>query len=277
MLFGHAVRIDPWIGIYMAAVSKILDALFGRRTADDTGPLLGRIPDGERVYAIGDIHGRFDLLRQLHADIAADRKGDGQKETVIYLGDYIDRGVDSPQVIDFLLDLATDGDVKRICLLGNHEAMLLGFLDNPQGAGRWLTNGGQTTLHAYGVASPRVPAAPADMETARQALRERLPAAHLNFLQDLKLCHQIGDYYFVHAGVRPGVPLGQQVKEDMIWIRNEFLDAQDDFSKIIVHGHSIRAKVEERPNRIGIDTGAYMSGTLTALVLEGDQRRYLST
>jgi serine/threonine protein phosphatase 1 len=187
--------------------------------------------------------------------------------------------MDSPRVIDDLLSPPDDG-AQRIFLLGNHEAMLLNFLDSPRGAVAWLRNGGDSTLHTYGVDMPRnitEATDPAILETARRDLLDKLPPAHLTFYQNLQLCHEVGDYYFVHAGIRPGVALNMQTKQDMIWIRNEFLQTQEDFGKIIVHGHSIRTEVEERPNRIGIDTGAYMSGTLTALVLEGNERRYLST
>ena len=239
---------------------------------------LGRIPDGERLYAIGDIHGRLDLLQELHEAIAAARgsSGAGQRVPIIYLGAYIDRGLENRQVIDLLLSPPDDG-ARRIFLLGNHEAMLLAFLDSTRGAAAWLRNGGDTTLHSYGAGTFNGPVGENELEAARHALRDRLGEAHRAFFQGLRLCHELGDYYFVHAGVRPGRPLNQQAREDMIWIRKDFLESREDFGKIIVHGHSIRAKVEERSNRIGIDTGAYMSGTLTALVLEGDQRRYLST
>lgn len=257
-------------------VRRIIGKLLRRGKDPSRGQPQGRIPDGERLYAIGDIHGRCDLLRELHTAIDADSSGIGHRRTIIYLGDYVDRGLESRQVVDLLLAPPDDG-ARRIFLLGNHEAMFLAFLRSTRGASAWLTNGGNTTLHSYGVKPPAASAGPAGLEAARQALIERLSGEHLAFYENLQLCHELGDYFFVHAGVRPGMPLNQQVREDMIWIRNEFLNYREDFSKIIVHGHSIRVKVEERPNRIGIDTGAYMSGKLTALVLEGDERRYLST
>jgi serine/threonine protein phosphatase 1 len=250
--------------------------LFGRDNAGAADQYSSRIPDGERLYAIGDIHGRFDLLQDLQDIIDSDGRSCGLRRTIVYLGDYIDRGMGIRQVIDLLLTPVDDG-VRRIFLLGNHEAMLLDFLESSRGAGAWLANGGIETLGAYGVSPPDDTAGPGAVEDTRRALREQLPPEHLEFFESLQLCHQSGDYFFVHAGVRPGVPLAQQIKQDMIWIRNDFLDAEDDFSKIVVHGHSIRTEVEELPNRIGIDTGAYMSGRLTALVLEGDHRRYLST
>jgi serine/threonine protein phosphatase 1 len=260
----------------VSGISGFFGKLLGRNASGAAHRPMGRIPDGERLYAIGDIHGRFDLLQDLHEAIEVDCKGSGQQRTIVYLGDYIDRGTGSRQVIDLLLAPADD-DVKRVFLLGNHEAMLLGFLESSKGAGAWLTNGGMDTLDAYGVTPPGSAPELAGVEAAQRELQERLPREHLAFFQNLQLCHQLGDYYFVHAGVRPGLPLERQKKEDMIWIRTEFLEARENFPKIIVHGHSIRSKVEERRNRIGIDTGAYLSGHLTALVLESDQRRYLST
>lgn len=257
-------------------VSRLVGKFFGRWKDPATDQPRSWMPDGERLYAIGDIHGRRDLLQELHNAIEADGRDSALQKTIVYLGDYIDRGLESRQVIDLLLTSPDDG-VQRIFLLGNHEAMLLAFLQNARGASAWLSYGGDATLHSYGIAPPTAADGPAGLEMAQRALNERLSPEHLAFYENLQLCHQRGDYFFVHAGVRPGTPLNQQIQEDMIWIRKKFLNARDDFSKIIVHGHSIRTQVEERPNRIGIDTGAYMTGILTALVLEGEERRYLST
>ncbi len=257
-------------------VGGFFSRLLGR---DDGGPAGGpfaRVPDGERIYAIGDIHGRHDLLQDMHDEIDADSRGVGLRRTIVYLGDYIDRGLGSRQVIDQLISPPDDG-AERICLLGNHEAMLLNFLESSRGANAWLGNGGIETLQGYGVDPPTAAGGEVAIENTRRALRERIPPEHVEFFRNLRICYQSGDYFFVHAGVRPGVPLERQAREDMIWIRKDFLEARENFSKIVVHGHSIRLQVEERPNRIGIDTGAYQSGRLTALVLEGDHRRYLST
>ncbi|MDP6344012.1 MAG: metallophosphoesterase family protein [Alphaproteobacteria bacterium] len=255
----------------------MLGKLFGRRFGAQTSAPSTRIPEGQRVYAIGDINGRADLLRQLHDGIGADlANAEPAETTIIYLGDYVDRGLESRQVIDQLLANPVAG-VNSVFLLGNHEAMLQGFRNGVREGMNWLYNGGNATLHSYGVRPPQGARGDQDLEEARAAFLEQLPATHAQFFDDLRVCHEVGDYFFAHAGVQPGVPLHLQTQEDMIWIRNEFLNSRQDFGKIIVHGHSITPEIEETANRIGIDTGAYITGTLTALALEGGERRYLST
>lgn len=235
-----------------------------------------RVPDGRRVYAIGDIHGRADLLTALYEmirqdDAAAD---DGKTVVVVHLGDYVDRGQQSREVIEMLM--APAEGIESVCLKGNHEDLMLSFLDGEETGRMWLHNGGNATLASYGV--PMIDYAGDDMPAqARQALAENLPADHNAFLRGLKLMHLEGDYLFVHAGVRPGVDLARQDDGDLMWIRDEFLNATEDYGKIIVHGHSIRPEVELMPNRIGIDTGAYRSGRLSCLVLDGTSRRLLQT
>lgn len=238
------------------------------------------------VYAVGDIHGRVDLLAELQRMIAADAAarastaGGAGRRQVVYLGDYVDRGPDSRAVIDLLLAGPPDGFAVAH-LMGNHEEFLLRFLEDDSVMERWLLNGGTATLASYGV-DPWMRASEGSQtfETQR-AFRQRLPAAHLAFLRGLALCHRIGSYYFVHAGVRPGVPLELQARDDMLWIRDPFLDSGDDHGAVVVHGHSIRRRPERRDNRIGVDTGAYASGQLTALVLEaaegGVVERFLQT
>ncbi len=243
-------------------------------TSRPIGP--ARAPDGRRIYAIGDIHGRADLLREIHGMIRGDAEaaGDGKATVVVHLGDYVDRGPRSREVVDMLL--APAGGVESVCLKGNHEDLMLAFLDGREDGRMWLHNGGAATLASYGV--PMIDYAGDDMRAqARRALADHLPAAHDDFLRGLKLMHLEGDYLFVHAGVRPGVDLARQDESDLIWIRDAFLDATEDYGKIIVHGHSIRPEVELMPNRIGIDTGAFRSGRLTCLVLDGTSRRLLQT
>jgi len=237
-----------------------------------------RLPPGLRVYAIGDIHGRADLLDRLHAKIEADLSpssafGAPQKAVVVYLGDYIDRGPDSHGVIERLTRARFPG-VEIVALLGNHEDMLLQFLDAPYGASLWLSNGGDATLGSYKV---RIPASYDDFLLTQRALLGAMPRHHKQFLLGLTVQVQFGDYLFVHAGIKPGLPLDRQSREQMIWIRDVFLESEGDHGVIVVHGHTIVHEVEWRPNRIGVDTGAYTTGRLTALVLEGAERRLLQT
>lgn len=232
-----------------------------------------RLPPGLRVYAIGDIHGRADLLDQLHGLIEADLSTAPEKTVIVYLGDYIDRGPDSHGVIERLTRHRFPG-VETVALLGNHEDMLLQFLDAPYGASLWLTNGGDATLSSYKV---KIPASFDDFLMAQRALLGVMPRHHKQFLLGLPVQVQYGDYLFVHAGIKPGLPLDRQSREQLIWIRDVFLNSESDHGLIVVHGHTIVHDVEWMPNRIGVDTGAYTTGRLTALVLEGGERRLLQT
>jgi serine/threonine protein phosphatase 1 len=235
-------------------------------------------PVGTAIYAIGDIHGRADLLADLHRRIAHDaQERAAERRVLVYLGDYIDRGPDSADVIDLVLDGAPAG-FEIVRLLGNHERLMLEFLDNVRHAALWLRNGGDATLQSYGIepgVGPHLDAAP--LLDLQMALVERLPARHLEFLQSLQLKHAEGDYFFAHAGVRPGVALEAQREEDLIWIRDLFLNSDADHGRVVVHGHTIRPEPEFCPNRIGIDTGAYYTGLLTCLALEGTKQQIIST
>jgi serine/threonine protein phosphatase 1 len=233
------------------------------------------LPAGRRLYCIGDIHGRLDLLEELHGMILADAGGFEGSKGVVYLGDYIDRGAQSKQVLDLLIEQPLQG-FEVITLLGNHEQAMLDFLEHPVAAGAWLGFGGQVTLLSYGAGLGRVQLTQ-QVELLRDELEARLPPSHLEFLRACRTLHTEGSYCFVHAGIRPNVPLENQSAEDVLWIRDEFIRSQADHGHVVVHGHSITEEVEWRPNRIGIDTGAYYSGMLTALVLEGDQQRLLQT
>ena len=227
-----------------------------------------RLPPGLRIYAIGDIHGRADLLERLHALIEADMQTGPERRVIVYLGDYVDRGPDSSAVIERLCRQRLP-EAEVVALLGNHEAMMLEFLDAPFGAPLWLANGGDATLRSYHV---RVPHSSDEFLLAQRALRGALPRHHLHFLQGLQIQARFGDYLFVHAGIKPGLPLDRQSREQMIWIRDVFLDSEADHGAVVVHGHTIVDDVEWRPDRIGIDTGAYCTGVLTALALEGGDR-----
>jgi serine/threonine protein phosphatase 1 len=251
----------------------MLRKLLGQRKRTQA-VLLPRAPPGSRIYAIGDIHGRLDLLRAItqliHEDAYAHQ---APRNVAIYLGDYVDRGDMSSAVIDWLLDQPLPG-FESVHLLGNHEDSMLQFLTDARVGPPWLAYGGVATLRSYGV---RPPSADRDLARVQDDLRDKLPERHVSFLRGLALQHVEGDYAFVHAGVRPGVALASQVPQDLLWIREEFLSSHADFGKIVVHGHTIVEEPEVRRNRIGIDTGAFASGTLTCLVLADDQWSFLQT
>ncbi|MGD9539196.1 MAG: metallophosphoesterase family protein [Alphaproteobacteria bacterium] len=237
-----------------------------------------RTAPGNRVYAIGDIHGRLDLLEALVEAIEADaRRGDAGAQTLVLLGDYIDRGPCSAGVLDWIIDRRFEA-IRLVALLGNHEASLLRFLSGDTSIGpSWLYYGGHATLESYGIHAARHEDRPAAIERLRAALRERLPARHLALLEALQPSHVNGDYLFVHAGVRPGVSLASQRREDLIWIRDEFLHSRRDHGKVIVHGHTIAPEPEICANRIGIDTGAFATDRLSCVVLEDASQRFLHT
>ena len=240
-------------------------------------PRRHRVPEGSRVYAVGDIHGRSDLLRRLHEMVLDDaRETAPSRKVIVYLGDYVDRGWDSRGVIDLLLDEPLPG-FEGFYLRGNHDDWLLEFLAGTGSDVDWLSNGGDTTLDSYGVVLPALAVGREDIDDVRRALREKLPRRHFEFLSALVLTHVEGDYLFVHAGIRPGVPLEEQDRDDLIWIREEFLESNVDHGKLVVHGHTPSSQVQVRANRIGIDTTAFASSRLTCLVLEDDERRFLQT
>ncbi len=243
---------------------------------DKRGP--ARVPEGVRVYTVGDIHGRADLLQNLHRMIRADASTapSGTTKTAIYLGDYVDRGLHSREVIDLLLDEPLEG-FDKVYLKGNHDDEFLGFLEDETRGPDWFRVGGNATVYSYGIGIPG-DVAPGDrFSYIKNAVRAAVPARHLEFLAGLELAREIGDYLFVHAGIRPGTALEEQEPEDMLWIRDEFVDSRADHGKVVVHGHSVTDRPDLRDNRIGIDTGAYASHELTCLVLEGATRRFLST
>jgi len=240
------------------------------------GRSAARAPGGTRVYAIGDIHGRADLLDEMMHLIARDREAHpGSEAVLVFVGDYVDRGPDSAGVIDLLLKAGRVGAYRMHLLKGNHEVMFLDFLADAANFLQWAANGGVSTLESYDI----------DVEAMRMETPERLrktalttiPDEHLKLLRGLRTSVVIGDYLFVHAGVRPGVPLDAQSEHDLIWIREPFLDFEGDLGKVVIHGHTPVPEPDIRPNRIDIDTLAWRSGILTALVLEGTERRFLQT
>ena len=237
-----------------------------------------RTPPGTRIYAIGDLHGRLDLLDEIHDLIRGDAAAatPGQRMLVVYLGDYIDRGPRSFEVIGRLLDNPMSPDFETIYLRGNHEDIMLGFLDFGTRGAPWFRHGGRETLQSYGVDAPDA-AAEGEFPAARQSLAERLPPTHRAFLDATKVMHREGDYLFVHAGIRPGVKIEKQDPNDFMWIRHEFMDSERHHSVCVVHGHTIEARPAITEQRIGLDTGAYYTGVLSCAVIEDDAVRFLQT
>jgi serine/threonine protein phosphatase 1 len=233
-------------------------------------PAPAALPPGQRVYAVGDVHGCFERLVAIHEQIAADlAERPVDTSVLIHLGDYIDRGLDSAQVVEWLLAGPPVPVQTVVNLMGNHEHMMLAAITEAEaGSGElWMRNGGAESLMSWGV-----PRAANSNEWA--AL---IPRPHLIFLRDLALHHRVGPYLFVHAGVRPGIPLNQQNRRDLLWIREPFLSSKKDHGAVIVHGHSPRRDPFIGSNRIGIDTGAVIGGTLTCVVLEADRLGFFYT
>lgn len=231
---------------------------------------------GERIYAIGDIHGRYDLLRQLLDRIEEHSRALPPTRSlyVIFIGDLVDRGPQSAEVLAMLYDLQLKTD-HVIVLLGNHEEAMLQALDGDMDALRgWLAVGGKQTLKSFGIEPLR---RDEDPRAYLQRARSVIPREWLAWLRRLPLSVQSGDYYFVHAGIRPGVSLSRQTRSDMLWIREDFLDDTRNHGAVVVHGHSITPETDIRPNRICIDTGAYRTGMLSALYLEGEKQEVLFT
>ncbi len=250
----------------------VLRALFSRKAPAPSPRVIA--PD-ERIYAIGDIHGRRDCLDQLLLQIGEDDRERGpMRTTLVLLGDLVDRGPESRGVVERLSQL--DKIQPCVFLMGNHEEVFIDAWEGDEAAAKLFHRiGGRETLLSYGVD-------PADYDSADFArlaalLAAQVPAEHIAFLRGFRDSYRSGDYLFVHAGIRPGTPIEEQDAQDMRWIRNKFLDDARDHGVCVVHGHSIAPAVDERPNRVGIDTGAYASGRLTALGLEGSDRWFLST
>jgi Calcineurin-like phosphoesterase len=235
------------------------------------------VPEDARVYAIGDIHGRVDLLADLHRRIEDDAQRNAKPRlVVVYVGDYVDRGLQSRAVLDLLIEDPLVG-FESIHLKGNHEAMMLQFLTDARAASGWLEIGGNATLLSYGVKPKEDQSLLKRLAEAQELLQRSLPPSHRQFLEDLKLHHTEGDYLFVHAGLKPRVPLDEQRERDLLWIRDDFLESTVDHGKTVVHGHSISWEPEVKANRINVDTGAFASGVLTALVLDGGETSFLQT
>jgi serine/threonine protein phosphatase 1 len=237
---------------------------------------LPRGPDGYRAYAVGDVHGRLDLLDQLLSAIEADIAARVPSQNlIVFLGDLIDRGPQSAEVVERLRTWQPS-EATAVFLCGNHEEVMLRVLaGEPLILADWLRFGGAECLASYGLS----PAALEEMSErdALAAIKRAIPAEHQDFVATFADTFRFGDYLFVHAGIRPGVTVTAQAQVDLRWIREAFLDDSTDHGFVVVHGHTISAEIEERANRIGIDTGAYRSGRLTAIAIEGMARWYLDT
>lgn len=240
-----------------------------------------RVPNGVRIYAVGDLHGRHDLLTRLFEKIELDAATapEPQKE-LIFLGDYLDRGLYVRQTLDWLIGFPARPEGKKYrltCLCGNHEALLLSFLRNPELGQAWLENGANETFLSFGIKLSSLHPRPETFQNLSEQLHGKLHGAYLDFLSKRPLARTVGDYFFAHAGIDPDKPLARQKPADLLWIRDKFTQSAKLYDKVIVHGHTVSPQPEQRPNRIGIDTGAYATGRLTCLVLAGKQRKFLQT
>ena len=232
------------------------------------------VPQGERYYLIGDIHGRLDLFEAMVAAIEDDDASRPSMNTqVVLLGDLVDRGPDSAGVVALARSWQKERTVR--ILAGNHEQMMLDAFKKPEILRHFLKHGGRETVISYGLSKKQFSAM--SLEELFEALPQFISKAERDYIASFEEYVVAGDYMFVHAGIDPNVPIEDQKRSDLLWIRERFLSHEGPLDKVVVHGHTIFNKVNDRGNRIGIDTGAFRSGVLSALVLEGDQRRIIQT
>lgn len=255
----------------------MISKLFRTRTKVMT-PSAPAVPPGTVVWAVGDVHGRLDLLSPLvdaiHADLQDSR---ADRKLVIFLGDYIDRGPDSRGVLKRLAGLSASEGIEWRFLKGNHEQAMLDFLDDPSRGPRWCEYGGDRALRSWDLRIPELAHRTEAWARVAADLRHKLTKADMAFLESLELSVTVGDYFFSHAGARPGLALDRQTPEDLMWIRQTFLDSPKAFERVVVHGHTPTSRVHVDHRRIGVDTKAYDSGILTALRLEGEARSLLKS
>lgn len=255
----------------------MLSKLF-RSRAHVTTPVAPAVPDGTIVWAVGDIHGRLDLLQPLVEAIIDDlRASAATRKVVAFLGDYIDRGPDSRGVLRLLAGLPAIEGVEWRFLKGNHEQAMLGFLEDPSAGPKWCEYGGDSALRSYGLRVPSLAHRTEAWARVAADLRHKLTAGETTFLENLELSVTVGDYFLSHAGARPGVALDRQSPADLMWIRQPFLNSGTAFEQVVVHGHTPTPSVHADHRRIGIDTKAYETGVLTAIRLEGQERSLLQS
>lgn len=256
-----------------SGVVSLFRRLFGLKPAREAPPSTG----GRLVYAIGDVHGRLDVLEPLLHDIARDAltTRPAERPLLVLLGDYVDRGPESRGVIDLILQMQADATFEVAALKGNHEEALLQFLEDPGFATTWMEHGGGATMASYGVQPSSQRTDAESWIKVRDEFAAAVSEAHLRFYRTLELVRVVGDYAFVHAGVRPGVALEAQSERDLLWIRHEFLNDRGPFDKVIVHGHTPMEEPQVLKHRLGVDTGAYATGVLTAVRLYGEDQRLM--
>ncbi|MEM9139147.1 MAG: metallophosphoesterase family protein [Pseudomonadota bacterium] len=228
-----------------------------------------KAPDDLRIYAIGDVHGCLDMLRELHDAIEQDLSQHPADDwTVVHVGDYVDRGPDSRGVIDYLSGLAAKDD-RMVFLLGNHDLMFSRSVKGDRQMLRtWMTNGGEETLQSYGLRVDTF----IERLSQNSPMDDVFPPEHIAFLENLDHAAHMGDFFFVHAGVDPERGLDAQELDDMLWIRDRFIRDGREYEAVIVHGHTPTRRVDVKANRVGIDTGAVYGGDLTCLVLDGARK-----
>ena len=250
------------------------DRLFGRKAQRNAPP---PSTGGRLVYAVGDVHGRLDALEPLLKSIAEDYivTRPDEPAVLVFLGDYVDRGPESKRVVDLVMAMRNHLEFEVRTLKGNHEEALLLFLDDPTFGAQWLEHGGGPTLVSYGVQPPQQRTDTEAWARVSDEFRRALPARHKAFYETLELMVEVGDYAFVHAGVRPGVALADQSERDLLWIRHEFIEDKGPFGKVIVHGHTPSEEAQLTPYRLGIDTGCYATGLLTAVRLKDEEQRLI--
>lgn len=230
--------------------------------------------DGHLVYAVGDVHGRHELLARLVERILADAAALGVPPRIVFLGDYIDRGEGAREAIELLSGLAGQDGAECVFLMGNHEQMLLRFLREPSSGGRWLRYGGLQTLMSYGVTEAASLRAPDGAAAAAAALAEAL-GPHLRFLESLRLSHQAGNVFFAHAGADPALPTEEQAVDTLLWGCERFRTAERQDGIWVAHGHFVVARPTATGGRISVDTGACFSGRLTAARIAGGEVSFL--
>ena len=276
-----------------ARVEQLLRAVFQERIGGDRSAQTSKAPstdnapitytspqdvldDSTLIYAIGDIHGRADLLANLLDRIDADATGFQGDIHIVFLGDYIDRGFQSRQVVEILLSDRLQ-PYRAHFLKGNHEDALLSFLADAEFGPKWAAYGGRETMVSYGVKPPRSMTLNSEWESAHNEFLKRFPNAHLLFFRGLPTRGKIGGYGFVHAGLRPGRSFENQSDYDLMWIRDEFLSSDSEFDVKVVHGHTPTDAPYNDDRRINVDTGAYFTGRLTAVKLKGQLVEFIAT